>query len=157
MRAAMASRHDLTRRLRPWRNAGLYRTRPPTPAQQQTAMTLREQLVTDHLHNDPTAGQQVILDLLTFAKVRHADATSYLASMPRPWIDRKSHQAWRVVHDLGRLERHIARLMLALVDPALERRPEPVETLSAYVARRDAEQATDETPEPVADDVADEG
>ena len=63
MRVEMASRHDLSRRLRPWRNAGLYCTRPPTPAQRQTATTLREQLTADHLHGDPTAGQQVILDL----------------------------------------------------------------------------------------------
>src|SRR4029077_13169322 len=103
--------------------------------------TLRDQLVADHLHDDPTAGQQVILDLLTFAKVRHADATSYLAQVPRPWLDRRSHRAWQIVHDLGRLERHIAKLMLVLVDPTLERRPEPVETLADYVARKDAEQA----------------
>src|SRR5262245_34197881 len=144
----MASLH---RRLRPYRQAGLYRSKPaPSLA---ARVTLREQLLADHLHDDPTAGQSVILDLLTFAKVRHDDATNYLASMPRPWIDRKSHRMWQVVHDLGRLERHIAKLMLALVDPALERRPEPVEALADYVARKDAEQVT-RTTTPVA--VADE-
>jgi hypothetical protein len=157
MRDEMHSRHDMSRRLRPWRNAGLYRTKPPTPAQERTAATLRDQLVADHLHNDPTAGQQVILDLLTFAKVRHADATSSLATMPRPWIDRRSHRAWQVVHDLGRLERHIAKLLLVLADPTLERRPEPVETLADYVARKDAEQATGTTtPVAVADVPSDE-
>jgi hypothetical protein len=96
----MASIH---RRLRPCRQAGLYRGRttgtepPPTPTQQRSIATLRDQLVADHLHDDPTAGQSVILDLLTFAKVRHADATSYLAQMPRPWIDRRAHRAWRIV------------------------------------------------------------
>ena len=124
------------RRFRPYRSTRLYSTGPPTTRQQHAAGNLRDQLAADHLHSDPTAGQQVILDLLVFAKARHADATSYLATMPRPWIDRRSHRAWQIVHDLGRLERHIARLMLALVDPALERRPEPVETLADYVARR---------------------
>jgi hypothetical protein len=90
--------------------------------------TLRDQLIADHLHDDPTAAQQVILDLLTFAKIRHADATSYLTTVPRPWIDRRSRRAWTIVHDLGRLERHIARLTLALVDPVLERRPQPART-----------------------------
>jgi hypothetical protein len=139
----MASIH---RRLRPYRQAGLYRSRTgppsaPTPAQRQTVATLREQLVADHLHDDPTAGQSVILDLLTFAKIRHSDATSYLAAMPRPWVDRRSHRAWQVVHDLGRLERHIARLTLALVDPVLERRLAAPEDLTAYVARKDADAA----------------
>jgi hypothetical protein len=134
-----------TRRLRPWKPAGLYRDTPPSPAQRQSAATLRDQLITDHLSNDPTAGQSVILDLLTFAKIRHADATSYLATMPRPWIDRRSHRAWQIVHDLGRLERHIAKLLLALVDPSLERRPQPIEDLTSYVARRDAEQAAKDT------------
>lgn len=136
------------RRLRPWKPAGLYATRAPTPAQRQSVATLRDALVADHLH-DATAGQQVILDLLTFAKVRHADATSYLLTMPRPWIDRRSHRAWQIVHDLGRLERHIARLTLALMDPMLERRLAPPEDLAAYIARKDAEQAaaTDPTQE----------
>jgi hypothetical protein len=138
----MASIH---RRLRPYRQAGLYRGRAsgtppaPTPTQQRSIATLRDELVADHLQNDPTAGQSVILDLLTFAKVRHADATNYLATMPRPWVDRRSHRAWQIVHDLGRLERHIAKLTQALVDPVLERRPQPVETLADYVAKKDAE------------------
>lgn len=131
------------RRLRPYRQAGLYRGRTgtptPTPAQRQSIATLRDQLVADHLQDDPTAGQQVILDLLTFAKARHADATSYLVTMPRPWIDRRSHRAWQIVHDLGRLERHIAKLTLALMDPVLERRLAPPEDLHDYIARKDAE------------------
>jgi hypothetical protein len=133
------------RRIRPWRATGLYRGKPatsaPTPAQQRSITGLREQFLTDHLRGDPTAGQQVILDLLVFAKIRHADAMAYLSTMPRPWIDRRSHRAWRVVEDLSRMERHIARLTLALVDPVLERRPQPVETLADYVAKKDAEGA----------------
>ncbi|HJW68008.1 MAG TPA: hypothetical protein VJ829_01490, partial [Candidatus Binatia bacterium] len=138
----MASIH---RRLRPYRQAGLYRGRTsgtppaPTPNQQRSIASLRDQLVADHLQNDPTAAQQVILDLLVFSKVRHADATAYLSTMPRPWIDRRAHRAWRIVDDLARMERHIARLTLALVDPVLERRPQPVETLADYVAKKDAE------------------
>jgi hypothetical protein len=115
------------------------RNGPPTPQQRQSAAALRDQLVADHLNGDPTAGQQVVLDLLTFAKIRHADCTTYLANMPRPWVDRRSHRAWTITHDLAKLERHIARLMLALVDPALERRLQPPEDLASYVARIDAE------------------
>jgi hypothetical protein len=135
------------RRLRPWRATGIYRgyrsgTPPaPTPSQQRSIATLREQLLADHLHNDATAGQSVILDLLTFAKIRHADAMTYLSQMPRPWIDRRAHRAWRIVDDLARMERHIARLTLALVDPVLERRPTPPMDLTSYVAQRDAEKA----------------
>jgi hypothetical protein len=74
-----------------------------------------------------------------------------LATMPRPWIDRRSHSAWQIVHDLGRLERHIAKLVLALVDPSLERRSQPIEDLTGYVARKDAEQAAKDTPPAAAD------
>ncbi len=100
----------------------------------------------------------MILDLLTFAKIRHSDATAYLSTMPRPWVDRRSHRAWQVVHDLGRLERHIARLMLALVDPVLERRLAPPEDLAAYIARNGAEQSAAGSPESApADPASDHG
>jgi hypothetical protein len=137
------------RRFRPYRQAGLYRGRAsgtppaPTPQQRQSIADLRERLVADHLQNDPTAGQQVILDLLVFAKVRHADATSYLSTMPRPWIDRRAHRAWRIVGDLARMERHIAKLVSALVDPALERKLAPPMDLTEYVAKKDAEKAAE--------------
>ena len=135
------------RRIRRYHSTGMYRGRngPPTPQQRQTAATLRDELVTDHMRGDPTAGQRVILDLLTFAKIRHADATTYLAGMEHPWVDRRSRRAWTIVHDLGRLERHIARLVQALVDPALERRPQPIETLADYAARVNAEAETNLT------------
>jgi hypothetical protein len=140
------------RRIRPWRATGLYRGRAtgttpaPTPQQRQSVADLRDRLVADHLQNDPTAGQQVILDLLTFAKIRHADAMNYLSTMPRPWIDRRAHRAWRIVGDLARMERHIAKLVTALVDPALERRLSPPEDLAAYIARKDAEAANGGSP-----------
>jgi hypothetical protein len=142
----MASLH---RRLRPYQPAGLYRGRAngtppaPTPNQQRSIASLRDQLVTDHLQNDPTAGQQVILDVLCFAKIRHADAMAYLSRMPRPWIDRRAHRAWRIVGDLARMERHIAKLVSALVDPALERRLAPPMDLTEYVAKKDAEKAAE--------------
>src|SRR5262249_2571639 len=47
------------RRLRPYRPSGMYRAQA-TPAQQTAAAGLREQLIQDHLHGDPSAGQQVI-------------------------------------------------------------------------------------------------
>jgi len=120
----------------------MYRAGPPSPAQSTAAATLRDALVADHLANDPTAAQRVILDLLVFAKARHADVANYLMGMPRPWVDRRSRRAWRITHDLSQLERHIARLTTALVDPVLERRPKPIESVKDYVARKDAERAT---------------
>jgi hypothetical protein len=124
------------RRFRPYRASRLYSAGPPTTQQQQAAGNLREQLIADHLRGEPTAAQRIILDLLSFAKAKHADAANYLMQLPRPWCDRKGHRAWQIVHDTSKLERHVARLVSALVDPALERRPLPVETLADYVARR---------------------
>ena len=158
----MASIH---RRLRPYRQAGLYRGRTgpppaPTPTQQRSIATLRtDQLVADHLQNDPTGGQQVILDLLTFAE--ECRTATPRRTCPRclvPRVDRRSHRAWQVVHDLRRLERHIARLMLALVEPGLERRLAPPEDLAAYIARNGAEQSAAGSPESApADPASDDG
>jgi hypothetical protein len=89
------------------------------------------------------SGQKIILDLLSFAKAKHADAAHYLMTQPRPWCDRKSRRAWQIVHDTSKLERHVARLVAALLDPVLERRPVPVEDLTTYIARKDAEAAED--------------
>lgn len=129
------------RRLRPWRPSGLYRNKALTPQQQQTAGTLRDQLAAD-LGQDPSAAQRILLDLVAIAKVKHADAAHYLMSLPRPWVDKRSRSVWRIVHDTSKLERHVARLVQALVDPALERRPQPVETLADYAARVTAEPQT---------------
>jgi hypothetical protein len=122
----------------------MYRLGPPSQEQQAAAQPLRAGLIADHLRNDPTAGQRVILDVLTFAKARHADCAQYLLGMPRPWVDRCSRTAWKIVHDASRLERHVARLTAALVNPALERKLVPPEDLSAHVARMDAEKAARE-------------
>jgi hypothetical protein len=139
---------SLHRRLRPYRPSGLYRLGPPSVQQQQAAAPLRDQLVTDHLNGEPTAAQKVILDLLIFAKAKHADAAHYLMSLPRPWCDKRSRSAWKIVHDTSKLERHVARLVAALVDPVLERRPTPPMDLTAYVAQRDAEKAAQEAATP---------
>jgi hypothetical protein len=137
------------RRLRPWRPSGLYRKAGPlTPAQEHAAAPLREQLITDHLNGDPSAAQKVLLDLLVFAKVKHADVASFLMRQPRLWCDRRSRSAWKIVHDTSKLERHVARLVAALVDPVLERRPVPVEDLTSYIVRKDAEKA-DQAPKGV--------
>jgi hypothetical protein len=103
---------SIHRRLRPYRPAGLYRGRtgppqPPTPTQQRSLATLRDQLVADHLHDDPTAGQSVILDLLTFAKIRHSDATSYPLTRP----PRIAEQLGEVVHALRVLQPHDSPLV----------------------------------------------
>jgi hypothetical protein len=145
----MASVH---RRIRPWRASNLYRQRP-TPQQLAAGATLREQLIADRGGPDVVStAESMLIDLIVAAKVKHADAHNYLVQLPRPWANRKSHAVWRVVLDAAYLERHLARLLMAL---GLERRAEAVETLTDYVARKDAEHATGETtaaPVPVEDE-----
>jgi hypothetical protein len=139
---AITARRYENRRFRPYRTSGLY-AQKPTPAQLSAGATLREQLIADRGGPDVVStAESMLIDLIVAAKVKHADVHNYLVRLPRPWCNRKSHQAWRIVLDAAYLERHLAKLLLAL---GLERRPEAVETLADYVARKDAEQATGET------------
>jgi hypothetical protein len=136
------------RRLRPYRPSGLYRAQT-TPAQQQAAASLREQLIADHLHGDPSAGQQILLGLLSSAAARHTSVANYLRTLPHPWVSRKTNRAWGIVMDLAKIERHVARLVAALCDPSLERKALPVEDLQSYIARKTAgEPAADPSPTP---------
>jgi hypothetical protein len=128
------------RRLRPYRASGLYAA--PAPP----ATGLREQLIADHLGGEPSAAQSILLGLLSSAVAKHASVSNYLRSLPHPWVNKRRNAAWQIVHDLSKLERHVARLVAARVDPALERRPRPVEDLATYIARRDAETAAQDAP-----------
>jgi hypothetical protein len=130
-----------SRRLRPWRAHRLYAA--PTPAQQTVAQGVKGRLIADHLGGqEPTTGQDTVLSLLACAIARHSQAVKYLATVPTPWMNRKSHTPWQVLSDMRREERHIAKLIQALVDPALERKPVEVEDLATYIERKDAEKAT---------------
>jgi hypothetical protein len=113
-----------------------------TAPQQTQAADIRERLIADHLGGAPSAAQDIVLGLLGAVAAKHADAWAYLRSMPKPWVNKRSNRSWELVHDLSKLERHCAKLIEVLVNPALERRPQPVEDLTAYVARKDAEAAT---------------
>jgi len=131
--------------LRPWRPSGVHRSVPTAPQQQQ-ATDIRERLIADHLGGEPSAAQDIVLGLLGAAAAKHADAWAYLRSLPKPWVNRRSNRSWELVHDLSRLEKHCAKLIEVSVNPALERRAQPPEDLSAYIARVDAEKKATETP-----------
>jgi hypothetical protein len=100
-----------------------------------------------------------VLSLLACAITRHSQATEYLAGVPTPWMNRKTHAPWGVLADMRGEEKHIARLLESLVNPNLERRPAEVEDLRSYVARRDAEKvaAQDAGVEPVDGSSSEEG
>jgi hypothetical protein len=138
---------DKPRRFRPYRASGMYRGVLTAPQQQQ-ATDIRERLIADHLGGEPSAAQDIVLGLLGTAAAKHADAWAYLRSLPKPWVNRRSNRSWELVHDLSRLERHCAKLIEVLVNPALERRAQPPEDLAAYIARKDAEAAVPADPEP---------
>jgi hypothetical protein len=122
------------RRYRPYRASGLYRGVPTAPQQTQAA-DIRDRLIADHLGGAPSAAQDIVLGLLGAAAAKHADAWAYLRAMPKPWVNRRSNRSWELVHDLSKLERHCAKLIEVLVNPALERREPPAENLADYVTR----------------------
>jgi hypothetical protein len=116
------------RRLRPWRRSGLYNNKKPlTPAQQQAALDLRQRLIDQHLGGDASPAQSIVLGLITSAVLRHNSVASWLRDQPGPWVDARGRRAWSILTDLGQMERHVARLIQVLVDPALARRPVEVE------------------------------
>jgi hypothetical protein len=136
----MPSRH---RRIRPYRPSGLYRAGPPTAQQQQTGATLRDQLIADKGGPEAvTTAESMLIDLIIAAVVKHQDAMNYLRGMPRPWVNRRSQTSWRLVRDTTLLATHLQGL---LRDLGWERRPQPIEDLTSYVARKDAEQAAKDT------------
>jgi hypothetical protein len=130
------------RRLRPWRPSGLYRAQP-SPAQEAAATTLRDRLLADQGGpENATEAETVLVDLIAMGATMHHDAARYLASLPRPWVDRRSNKSIRLVHDVRRLAAHVAKLLAHL---GYDRKPVPVENLRTIVARREASQpaATD--------------
>ena len=131
------------RRIRPYRVSGMYR-QAPTPQQLTAGASLKEQLIADRGGADMiSTAERLLIDCISMAAIKHTDIHSYLVALPRPWCNRKSHEAWRVVMDAARLEAHLVKLLQAL---GLERRAEPVEDVRAYAERLDAERAAAEPP-----------
>jgi len=127
--------------------AGSASTAPLADLRTWTPDQLAAQLASD-LGGDPSAAQLVLIDLAVKAKLKHQVVSSYLNTLEVPWVDRRSHRAWRLVHDLAKLERHVARLIQAVMNPALARRAAPVMDLHEYIARHDtAATPPDTTPD----------
>jgi hypothetical protein len=134
----------------------MYSKRPPVPAHQQAAGDLRAQLVADAGGEDElTAAKSALIDCVVYASLKSRMVHSYLSTIERPWVDRRSNRVWPVVMDAARLEAHLAKLLGQL---GLERAPAPVldvigeiQRLHAEDAAQDAATATDEPqhePEP---------
>ena len=133
------------RRLRPYRASGIHR-KVPTTEQHGAAASLRDRLLADRGGPEhATEAETVLVDLIAMGATMHHDAARYLASLPRPWVDRRSNKSIRLVHDVRRLAGHVAKLLAHL---GYDRKPVPVEALDAYIRRKDAENAAAEAATP---------
>jgi hypothetical protein len=131
---------DKPRRIRPYHQSGLYAQKPPVPAHQHAAADLKAQLIADQGGEDEvSAAKMILIDAIVTATLKSRVVHSYLATIERPWCDRRSNKVWRVVLDAARLEQHLVNLLSLL---GLERVPAPVESLEAYIVRKAAEKAT---------------
>jgi hypothetical protein len=100
---------------------------------------LKAQLIADQGgEGEISAAKMILIDAIVTATLKHKVVHSYLATIERPWCDRRSNKVWRVVLDAAQLERHLVNLLGQL---GLERVPEPVESLEDYIARKTAEKA----------------
>jgi len=98
-------------RFRPYRPSGLYR-KALTPAQQEAKVSLRDRLIADRGGPEEiTTAEEILVDLIAAAFVKHADAVSYLRTLPAPWVNRKSHASWPLVRDTTYLASHLAQLL----------------------------------------------
>jgi hypothetical protein len=122
-------------RLRAYHQSGLYSKRPPVPAHQQLATDLKAQLIADQGGQDEiSAAKMLLIDAIVMATLKHKVAHSFLASIERPWADRRSNRIWPCVLDAARLEAHLARLLGQL---GLERLPAPVQDVRQLAGLED--------------------
>jgi hypothetical protein len=109
------------------------------PAHQQAAGDLRAQLVADAGGEDElTAAKSALIDCIVYASLKSRVVHGYLATIERPWVDRRSNRVWPVVMDAARLESHLAKLLGQL---GLERAPAPVLDVIGEIQRLHAEDA----------------
>jgi hypothetical protein len=121
----------------------LYRQKP-TEQQLTAGATLKDQLIADRGGPDMVStAESMLIDLVVAAKVKHADAVNYLVQLPRPWVNRRSNECWRIVLDTTKLEHHLCRLLLAL---GLDRRAADVDLIDE-IQRLHAEDAEDAAPD----------
>jgi hypothetical protein len=122
----------------------MYSKKPPAPVHQQLATDLKAQLIADAGGEDElSAAKRLLVDAVVTAVLKHKVVHSYLATIERPWCDRRSNRVWPVVMDAMRLEAHLVNLLGQL---GLERVPQPVESLEEYAIRMAAQKEADAVP-----------
>ena len=84
----------------------------PTTEQHAAAASLRDRLLADRGGpGNATEAETVLIDVIAMGPTMHHDAARYLASLPRPWVNRRSNESLRLVHDVRRLSAHVAGLL----------------------------------------------
>jgi hypothetical protein len=133
-------------RIRSYHPSGLYAKRPPVPAHQQATTDLKAELIADAGGEDElTAAKRLLIDAIVTATLKSRVVHSYLATIERPWVDRRSNKVWQCVLDAAKLEAHLAKLLGQL---GLERTPAPVMDVIGEVQRLHAEDAAAATQAP---------
>jgi hypothetical protein len=136
-------------RLRSYHPTGLYARRPMVPAHQQVTSDLKAQLIADQGGEaEISAAKMILIDAIVTAMLKHRVVHSYLATIERPWCDRRSNTVWRCVMDAAKLEAHLAHLVGQL---GLERVPAPVESLEDYAVRMAAQKEAEDAVPPATD------
>jgi hypothetical protein len=121
--------------------SGLYVTGPPAPEIVAAMDAVRQALIADKGGPEQvTAGERLLIDLAAAAAVKLQRVEAYLGALPC-LVDKRHRKVWRVVLDANMLAGHLANV---LRDLGVERRPQPVEDLRTYLAKRDAVTAADE-------------
>jgi hypothetical protein len=127
------------RRIRSYHASGLYSKRPPVPAHQQAASDLKAQLIADQGGEDEiSAAKRLLIDCIVTATLKHRVVHSYLATIERPWCDRRGNKVWQCVLDAAKLEAHLVNLLARL---GLERVPAPVMDVIGEIQRLHAKEA----------------
>jgi hypothetical protein len=110
--------------LRAYHHTGLHAQRPAVPAHQAVVNDLKAQLIADQGGEDQLSeAKRLLIDCIVTAVLKSRVVHSYLATIERPWCDRRSNKVWACVTDAMRLEKHVADLLCQL---GLERVPAPV-------------------------------
>jgi hypothetical protein len=105
------------------------------PAHQQVTSDLKAQLIADQGGPDEiSAAKGLLIDAVCTAVLKSRVVHSYLASIERPWCDRRSNTVWRCVLDAQRLEAHLANLLGQL---GLDRIPAPVQDVRQLAGLED--------------------
>jgi hypothetical protein len=126
---------DKPKRLRAYHQSGLYAKRAPVPAHANAAADLKAQLTADQGGEaEISAAKGILIDAIVTATLKSRVVHSYLATIERPWCDRRSNKVWQCVLDAARLEAHLVNLLGRL---GLERLPAPVQDIRQMAGLED--------------------